>query len=400
MRILHLDETFHPNFGYQCNPLAKFQKKLGNEVYIIAPEAKYIYPVYHNFGEYGDNLDNDDDIYIKNTGVKIIRVKARGYYFRRLLYKFDELNKAIENINPDAIFVHCVETITAMYVMRKYKNRYPMVFDSHMLSMATTSRFYKLFETLYKIFITKVIREKKYRVIKTQNDDYIETHLGVPKDQTKFISFGTDTELFKPNEEVKKHFISEHNLPENTFVIVSTSKLNAGKGGMLFAETVSSKFQTDRTVVIVIVANFASDYEKKVKEILDSGNNQVFYYPVQNYLNLPYFYQIADVTVFAKQCSMSFYDAQSCGSPVISENNNINIDRNSHGNGFCFQMGNKDDFKLKIEMIMNLSIDEYNIMRKKSFEFIKNNYSYELIAKQYTEEIKLSIKEFKNVEKN
>ena len=397
MKILHIDETFHPSFGYQCNPLAKFQQKAGNNVYIIAPEAKYIYPVYHEFGEYGLNLDSDDKVYINNTGVKIIRIKAKGYFFRRLLYNFEELYKAIDNINPDAIFVHCVETITAMQVMRRYKNKYPMVFDSHMLSMATKSKFSKLFELFYKLYITKIIKKYKYTIIKTQNDDYVEKHLGVPKEQTKFISFGTDTELFKPNEKRKIEFLNEHDLPEDTFVIVSTGKLTEGKGGLLFAETMASKFKTNRKVVIVVVANFASDYEKKVKDILDKGHNQVFYYPVQNYLKLNYFYQIADVTVFAKQCSMSFYDAQSCGSPVISENNNINLDRNSHGNGFCFNMGSKDDFILQIEKIINLSNNEYNFMRRKSYEFIMNSYSYEIIAKQYTEEINKAIKHFNNI---
>ena len=35
MRILHVDETFHPAFGYQCNPLAKFQRMQGHEVIIL-----------------------------------------------------------------------------------------------------------------------------------------------------------------------------------------------------------------------------------------------------------------------------------------------------------------------------------------------------------------------------
>jgi glycosyltransferase involved in cell wall biosynthesis len=97
---------------------------------------------------------------------------------------------------------------------------------------------------------------------------------------------------------------------------------------------------------------------------------------------------------------MSFYDAQSCGSPVISENNNVNLDRNSHGNGFCFKIGNKEDFILQLEKIINLSNDEYNLMRKKSLEFILKNYSYEIIAKKYTEEIQKTIDRFNEINQN
>ena len=99
MKILHIDETFHPNFGYQCTPLAKFQQKAGHEVYIIAPEAKYIYPVYHSFGEYGENLDADDAVYSNATGVKIYRVAGKGRIAGRLIYNGRDLFKTIEQIN-------------------------------------------------------------------------------------------------------------------------------------------------------------------------------------------------------------------------------------------------------------------------------------------------------------
>ena len=125
MKILHVDDTFHPNFGYQCTPLAKFQKRSGHEVYVIAPEAKYIYPVYHSFGEYGETLDEDDLRYEIETGVKVVRVNAKGYIMGRLNYDRKALLRAIDEIAPDVILVHCMETLTAMYLMKKLRRRYP-----------------------------------------------------------------------------------------------------------------------------------------------------------------------------------------------------------------------------------------------------------------------------------
>ncbi len=385
MKILHIDETFHPNYGYQCNPLAKFQSKQGHEVYIIAPEAKYIYTVYRAFGETGENLERDDKVYEDLSGVKIIRALGKGYVAGRLNYNTSDLYKKIESINPDVILVHCVETLTAIRVMRRYKNRYPMVFDSHMLSMATQNKFAKIYEKVYKLLVTSLIKKKKYTVIKTQNDNYVVSHLGVPEEQTIFISFGTDTSLFCPNESVRKVFLEEHNLPENSFVITSTGKLNEQKGGKLFAEVMSKKFNTDRPVVVVVVADFSGDYEKEVKRTLDSGDNKVIYYPVQKYTDLPKFYQIADVTVFPKQCSMSFYDAQSCGVPVISEKGNVNEDRNSHGNGLCFECGDATDFRAKLEQIMNMPEADYKIMRKNSHNYVYSEFSYDVIAQSYSD---------------
>lgn len=394
MKILHIDETFHPNFGYQCTPLAKFQQKAGHEVYIIAPEAKYIYPVYHSFGEYGENLDADDAVYSNATGVKIYRVAGKGRIAGRLIYNGRDLFKTIEQINPDVMLVHCVETLTAIRVMRKYKNRYPMVFDSHMLSMASKNKFVKIYEKFYKMIVARLIKKRKYNVIKTQNDDYVTSHLGIPQEQAPFISFGTDTLLFCPDEAVRKKFIEENDLSPNAFIITSTGKLTESKGGKLFAEAVKEKFNSDREVAVVVVANFDGEYEKEVREILDKSENKIFYFPVQKYLELAKFYQIADVTVFPKQCSMSFYDAQGCGSPVVSEDNSVNLARNSHGNGYCFKSGSVEDLRHQLEKIMNLSPLDYKAVQSAAIEFIHANYDYSDIAGEYTEVLKDSYTQF------
>ena len=396
MKILHVDDTFHPNFGYQCTPLAKFQQYAGNEVYVIAPEAKYIYPVYHSFGEYGETLAQDDKKYENDTGVKIVRVNAKGYIMGRLNYDRKALVKAIDDISPDVILVHCIETMTAMYLMKKLRYRYPMAFDSHMLAMAINNRMSKLFDFAFRTFFTTTIKKEGYTVIKTQNDDYIFEHLGIPREQSVFISFGTDVLLFKRDEEAKARFLAEKGLPENTFVITSTGKLSQAKGGKLFAETVKQKFSDDRPVAIVIVADFSGKYESEVKEMLEESENKIFYYPVQKYSDLPKFYQIADVTVFPRQCSMSFYDAQSCGCPVISEKGHVNEERNSHGNGLCFDCGSASNFREKICTLIEMSCNEYMTMRDNAHKFVTENYSYDLIAAQYTEVLQKAVEQFKS----
>ena len=88
MKILHVDETFHPSYGYQANPLAKFQQAQGNEVYIATVEKKWLYPVFMAFRDDGSGLEEADARYEKETGVKIIRVHAKGYFLRRLVYTF------------------------------------------------------------------------------------------------------------------------------------------------------------------------------------------------------------------------------------------------------------------------------------------------------------------------
>ena len=86
---------------------------------------------------------------------------------------------------------HCVETLTAMrFILRRPK--YPMMFDSHMLSMASGNRLAGLYEAAFRMIITPRIVKRRYDVIRTQDDDYVNARLGIPREQTPFISFGTD----------------------------------------------------------------------------------------------------------------------------------------------------------------------------------------------------------------
>lgn len=389
MRILHIDETFHPAFGYQANPLAKFQQKQGNEVYIATPTKDYIYPVYKEFGDDGSNLVNQDKVYEESTGVKIIRVPAKGYFMKRLVYG-NEIFKVVDEVKPDVLFVHCVETLTAMRFLL-WNKRYPMMFDSHMLSMASGNRFAKIYENVYRLLLTPIIVRRKYDVVRTQDDNYVNSHLGIPEEQTPFISFGTDTILFSPSLEARKAFREKHNIPDEEFVVVYTGKLTEAKGGKLLAEAFLEKFAVSATLVCVGTPP-DNDYGKEVKKLFDKSENRIIMFPTQNYLELAQFYQMADLSIFPKQCSMSFYDAQACGLPVLSEDNNINIDRCSHENGANFKSGDVQDLRHKISRFLHMpkaSLEQY---KRNSRAFIEAGYDYALIAKEYTDLLEKAVR--------
>lgn len=388
MRILHIDETFHPAFGYQANPLAKFQQKQGNEVFILTPTKEFLYPVYHEFGDYGEHLVEQDAAYEKSTGVKIIRIPAKGYFMKRLVYG-KEVFKAVDEIKPDVLFVHCIETLTGMRFILK-NPRYPMMFDSHMLSMASGNKFAKIFESAFRAIITPKIIRRKYDVIRTQDDNYVNSHLGIPEEQTPFISFGTDTILFSPSMEVRAAFRSENGIPEDEFVVVYTGKLTEAKGGKLLAEIFLKKFEQPVTLVCVGTPP-SNEYGQEVQRLLDQSENRIIMFPTQNYLDLAQFYQMADLSVFPKQCSMSFYDAQACGLPVLSEDNNVNVDRCSHGNGANFKAGDVQDFRKKIMEFVSKSDDERRQLSANSRSFIESGYDYADIARQYTDYLKKAV---------
>ena len=243
MKIVYVDETFHPAYGYQSAPLAKFQQMQGHEVVIITVSKDQLYPVYREFGDDGSSIDREDAVYQQTTGVKIIRVKTRGYFMRRAVMSH-EMFRVVRAQKPDVVFVHCAETLTAMRFLL-HRKEWPMMLDSHMLSMASKSRFVGLFEAGYRAVFRRIIERRRYYVIRTQDDDYVNTHLGIRKELTPFISFGTDTEMFRPSPEARASFRREHGIAESDFVVVYTGKLTEAKGGKLLAETFEKKFDVN-----------------------------------------------------------------------------------------------------------------------------------------------------------
>ena len=392
MKIVYVDETFHPAYGYQSNPLAKFQQVQGNDVTIVTVSKDQIHPVYREFGDNGESVEKDDEVYQKNTGVKIVRVKTKGYFMHRAVYSHDVF-KAVRNEKPDVVFVHCAETLTAMRFLLHLKE-WPMMLDSHMLSMASQSKFVGAFESVYRVVFRRIIEKNNYYVVRTQDDDYVNTHLGIRKDLTPFISFGTDTMMFCPSDEAREKFRKDNKISENDFVVVYTGKLTEAKGGKLLAETFKEKFDVPVTLVCV-GSPPDNDYGREVQRILDSSKNRVIMFPTQKYMELAPFYQMADLSIFPKQCSMSFYDAQACGLPVVSEANNVNCDRCSHQNGDNFEAGSVEDFRAKIMRFASMNKEEREQFRKNARAFVEAGYDYADIARQYTEYLKKSVEKQK-----
>jgi glycosyltransferase involved in cell wall biosynthesis len=396
MRIVHWDEMFHPLFGYQINILPKFQVQQGHEVIIVTSESIERHPTFSGFGN-STNIKEEDGKYTEKFGVKIIRLPIYGVISGRVIYKKGYINK-IKELNPDIVMCHTNDTLSSIRIAQKYKKiNVPIVFDNHMLEMASKNPLSKYFRLYFKIFVTPIIKKNKLIVIRTQDDDYVNKHLGIPKELTPFISFGSDTTIFYPNSTKKLEFRKKYNIREDDFVIIYAGKLTEDKGGMLLAQAFKEKFDTRKNIVLIVVGNCRSPYELEVEKAFGESENRIIRFPTQSYVDLPMFYQMADLSVFAKQCSLSFYDVQACALPVILENNNVNVDRLGYNNGYTFEVDNIEDFREKVKKISELDREEYENISSNALNFVRNNYDYEIIAEKYTKVLIDEYNRFHNV---
>ena len=397
MKILHIEDMFFPDAGYQLNLLAKYQKQQGHQVIIITAVLDEIKGCVNSF--FGtEGLEDRDAQYRQTADVPIIRVKPRWKRLLsgRVIFNYKRLMQIVQQVEPDVVFVHGNDTFTGIqFTIHQKKKRIPLVLDSHMLDMASKNPFQKLFKWFYRHWITPILVKQKIPVIRTQDDDYVQKRLGIPLSQCPWISVGSDTMLFHPDEQVRAQFRQENGIAENDFVVVYTGKLDESKGGKLLAKAFLEPFETEKNVVLLVVGNTSGEYGQEVEELFQQSKNRIIRFPTQKYMDLAPFYQAADLSVFPKQCSLSFYDAQACGLPVVSEDNNINVERCSHENGLNFKAGDVEDFRKQMLEVIQLTEEEYSRMSKNAFEFVAKNYDYARISEEYTKILEQEVNRWK-----
>ncbi len=393
MKIVQVEDFFHPDAGYQINIISKFFVKFGHEVTIITSELDKVPESLTSF--FGrDNIEERDNEYSKKHGVKIVRLPVRSYISNRA-YFYSNVFDVIKAEHPDVVFVHGNDRLLGMqYLLKLKKMDYPLIMDNHMLEMASNNKFNKLFWRWYKMFITPIIVKNGITVIRTQDDPFVNKRLGIPRSLTPWLSVGSDTLLFYPDSNIRKSFRKDNGIDENSVVVLYAGKIDEAKGGKLLGELTSEKLPVNKDIVFVIIGKTNGENGEEIEALFSNSPYRVLRFPTQRYSDLARFYQASDIAVFPKQCSLSFYDVQACGLPVVFEDNNINVDRAANNNAFTFKSDSIDDFRSVLSELINNKAEEFEQIKRNSIDYVRANYDYEPISREYIKEFENTIKLF------
>lgn len=396
MKIVHIEDFVHPDAGYQLNSLAPLQHLQGHDVTIVTGEMEKIPDFLTNF--FGrDNMEQRDREFTEATGVKIVRVPLLGFYSGRAIF-YPSLFRRVSELKPDVAFVHGEDTVTGMaFIWLSRWLRYPLVLDCHMLEMASLNRFREAFRSFYRRFVTPVILQEKIPLIRVVPSDFVEKCLGIPLDYTDLLSFGTDTIYFSPNERSRENVRAKLGIGQNSFVVLYAGKLDEQKGGKFLAESLRQSFPeaNGRKIEFVVIGSGADEYGREVEQAFAQSENMIVRLPTQKFRDLAQFYQMADLSIFPRQCSMSFFELQSCGVPILFEDNEINRMRVYGNNAFLFKPENVADFRKNILQIANMSEEQLATCRQESRDYVIKNYNYVPIAQQFTDVLQRAIDQWK-----
>lgn len=382
MNILQIEDFFHPDTGYQITILSKYLRKFGHQVTIVTAEMDKM-PDYLTsfFGK--DNIEERDRAYEEQYGVKIVRLPLKRYISGRAIYK-ESLVQVVRSFQPELLFVHGNDTASAMTLLWSHKKLgCPLISDNHMCLMASRNPLAGLFRRFYRMVFTPIIKKDHLYVVSTGEDRYAVNQLGVPLGQSPLISFGSDLMLFHPDGQVKSEFRKQNGIAEDAFVVLYAGKMDEAKGGQLLADLICEHLQTQREVVYVVIGNTVGEYGAKLEARLRESPYRVLRFPTQKYCDLASFFQGADLALIPKQCSLSLFDFNAAGLPVLAEDNVINIERCGHGNGWTFHEGDLLDFKRKLEQILSMPQEEFNKVSETATAFITKEYNYEDKAREF-----------------
>lgn len=393
MNIVFVSDFFSPDSGYLPNILIKYFAKRGHRVILVSSAIERLPGALKVlFGT--ENVSERDNTFQEKYHVRIIRVPIWGYKSGRSIYKRD-IFRIIDGLNPDVLYISGNDTYIGIRYTLKYKHlNFPIVMDSHMLAMAVQNRFASLFHAWYRKFISPIIVKNNIPVIRMQDDPYVEQYLGIPLSRAPFISVGSDTSLFHPDYEARELFRRENNIPTDAKIVLYAGAITAAKGLDLMAEAIKDPF-SHNDVYFIIIGDFYGEFGEKVKRVFDESRNKILFFPRQKYEDLAKYYQAADYCVFPKQCSLSFYDVQACGIPVLFEDNELNWTRAAQGTAFTYQCGSPEDFRNRLQELLDWSSEERQTISDKAVQWITENYNDEKVVDQYLEVMKDAVEDWK-----
>jgi glycosyltransferase involved in cell wall biosynthesis len=393
MKIVHLEDFIHPDAGYQVNLLSRLQVRQGHSVQIVTAELDKIpEDLTAFFGR--DDISGRDARFLRETGVRIHRLPLLGFYSGRAIFRPIQLIRKILSLKPDVLFVHGEDTLTGIiFIAIARWLPFPIVLDCHMLEMASINKYKDQFRSLYRRFITPIILKRNIPLIRVVDSDFVEKCLGIPLKRTDFLSLGTDTDHFRPNPDDREIIRQELGLSPKSFAVLYAGKLDETKGGKLLSSTLKERLATSSGVEIefLVVGNAVGDYGKLVEADFLGSDNKIIRLPTQRYFDLARIYQAVDLAVYPRQCSMSFFEAQSCGVPVLFEENEINNIRGKHGSALTFTPGSIVDFRDKIVAMASMSTAERAKMSENARNYVVQTYDFVPIAQGYTDVLQRAI---------
>ncbi|NBC82529.1 MAG: glycosyltransferase [Bacteroidetes bacterium] len=382
MRILHIEDRFHPEMGYQINIMAKFHNP-ENDFIILTSDSLSLWKV-QNEQEF---FKKSDKHFEEKNSCKIVRLHARRAKGTKYNIWIKALKRKIYELNPDVIYVHAMESITALRILsdRKLITKYNLVTDTHFLyNQIHRSIKFKLFDFLQRLLVYRKINKFNIPVFYTaeENKDILLNQYHIKSDLIHSCLIGTDLQQYYFSENDRISFRKKFHFNENSTVLLYAGKHNHLKAPHLILEAMKKVEHevTDTLHLVFLGARDEKYFDTHMNPTFKNSKIHFHYFGVVPSFELYAYYSMSDFVVFPKENTLSALDAQACKRPVILENDMTNRERAKHG-GLVYDRDNLRQLGLKIVELLN--DDRFRIeLGERGLQYVKKYYDYRKIIAQ------------------
>ena len=391
MIVLHIEDRFHPSMGYQLNFFAKYHQP-GTQFYIITSDSLNLWSSDHDT----QKIKTEDRIFEEENRVSIIRLKAWLTSGARSRVWLRGLQKILREIKPDVLYVHGVESYSALRVilLRRRFKQCVICFDTHTLrNQFQTGIKFKLYLWILRGIVARKINKYRMKVFGTtpENVDILKKEYGIQTANVLYSPIGTDPGTYRFDLSWRKEMRHKYGFTEEDIVLAYTGKMNMKKQPHLILKALKiAEHQISVKLQVVFIGSLSETYKPYLHEITFTNKNiGLMILPAFPVNELYRIYSMADLAVFPLENTLSALDAQICRLPVIMEGDQTNVERLEKG-GLLYKKGDLNDLSGKIlDLINDASLRAR--LGSEGEAYIREKFSYEIITMKMEQDLGIRI---------
>lgn len=368
MIIVHIEEAFHPSYGYQVQNFCRHHSSV-HEIHVVTGDTLRSRIV----TESKTVLQSLDANFTKETNAVIHRLPVSMQFKQKTWLR--GLHEKLSNINPDVIFCHGVEYLSLPRLLSKgWYEKCVVVTDSHDLP---TAGYNKLLRFLYRLFVqNKCIKRINNRGItcfytSIATLDSLAIYQ-IRKDLLMELPIGTCMKTFYKDTMNGISLRESIGINKDDILLLYTGKHDWDKTPhLLYEAALNLKVNPGVRLCILSVGARDDDYfTQKCSSIIQQLRSRGNIVEIRNAVpsaELKNYYSAADIGVFPCKNTLSTLDALACGLPTVMQEDVTNTDRLREG-GLTFPLGDVSALTCAIQSL----IDDPSLRLKKSVDGIKD----------------------------
>ena len=382
MTITHLClGCFFPDgYSYQENMLPKYHKLQGHSVYVIASLQTFDENGHVAYMSGASKYTNEND-------VQVIRLDYRSpVKVYKKLKRFIGTYKAIEDTNPDILFIHGCQFLDIDVVV-KYLKSHPSVkvfVDNH-ADFSNSATNYLSLNILHKVIwkhcanLILPYTSKFYGVLPARVD-FLKNVYGLPESKVELLVMGADDQkvqqALKPENIKSMRELLKVN--DSTFLIMTGGKIDLFKKQILLLMDAVNQLNNHNIKLIV----FGSIVPEMKEEVNKRCSEYVSYIGWVNSNETDKYFAAADLVVFPGRHSVFWEQVCGLGIPMLCKKWDGTTHVDVGGNVIFLEKDSQEEI---YDILKNIIIDKperYRRMKQIACEKGKEQFSYDKIAER------------------